>query len=43
MGNGALVQAKEKGTKAVEIKKGTKYISDVLLEVDKHVVVVARL
>ena len=34
MGNGALVQAKGKGTIFVETKKGTRYISDVLLVPD---------
>ena len=34
MGNGALVQAKGKGTIAVETKRGTRYISDVLLVSD---------
>ena len=34
MGNGAVVQAKGKGTIAVETKKGTRYISDVLLVPD---------
>lgn len=34
MGNGALVQAKGKGTIAIEIKKKTRYIRDVLLVPD---------
>ncbi|KAF8377139.1 hypothetical protein HHK36_030512 [Tetracentron sinense] len=34
MGNGVLVQAKGKGTIAIETKKGTKYIQDVLLVPD---------
>lgn len=34
MGNDALVQAKGKGTIAVETKKGTRYLSDVLLVPD---------
>ena len=34
MGNGALVETKGKGTIAIETKKGTKYIQDVLLVPD---------